>query len=232
MSRAERLIDLLQSLRRRRKPVSAAVLAEELNVSDRTIYRDVETLRRQGAVIRGEAGVGFVLDGGFLLPPMMLTPSEIDTIMLGLSFAFNHGDAAMQEAARNVAAKVRAILPEGMDAHSAQAFLISGPAATETGESDRNLALIRQAMSTERRLRLRYRDQQAMMERMVWPVTIGFMKDTNLLAAWCELRSDFRHFRTDRIEHLELTGRRFGRPPKQLLRDWREREGMSSPFDG
>lgn len=230
MSRAERLIDLLQSLRRRRKPVSAAVLAEELSVSDRTIYRDVETLRRQGAVIRGEAGIGFVLDGGFLLPPMMLTPSEIDTIMLGLSFAFNHGDTEIQESARNIAAKVRAVVPNGMDAHSAQAYLISGPAAT--AKNDGNLAVIRQAMSSERRLRLRYRDHQTMTDRMVWPISIGFMKDTNLLAAWCELRTDFRHFRTDRIEHIELTGRRFGRTRKQLLRDWREREGMSSPFDG
>src|SRR5678815_3571961 len=118
MSRAARLLSLVDTLRRYRRPVTAETLAEELGVSPRSVYRDVATLRAQGAQIEGEAGVGYVLRPGFLLPPLMFSDEELDSLVLGLRLCAEHGDDELAKAAHGVMAKVRAVLPRDLARHA------------------------------------------------------------------------------------------------------------------
>src|SRR5438552_12016586 len=128
VSRADRLLRLVQLLRRYRHPVTASTLAKELGTSVRSIYRDVETLRGQGAGIEGEAGMGYVLRPGFLLPPLMFSDEELEAIVLGLRLTVEHGDAALGTAARDALAKVRAVLPRALRTRVDETALLAGPA--------------------------------------------------------------------------------------------------------
>ncbi len=127
MSRSERLLDLMQVLRRHRRPVSGQSLAEELGISIRTLYRDIATLQHQGVPIDGEAGLGYVLSGGFFLPPLMFDGDEVDAVILGLRFVMRRGDAALARAAENVLAKIEAVLPPEMADAAASSGLMAGP---------------------------------------------------------------------------------------------------------
>src|SRR6185369_11918343 len=127
MSRAERLLELLQALRRHRRPVSAAQLAEETGVSIRSLYRDIQSLRAQGAAIDGEAGIGFVLRPGYTLPPLSLDEDEIGALVLGARWVMQHGDEALRGAARNLIAKVSAVLPDDIRDRPASTALLAGP---------------------------------------------------------------------------------------------------------
>lgn len=154
LSRSARLLDLLQALRRRRRPVAAADLAEELGVSLRTVYRDVATLMAQGAPIEGAAGLGYILKPGFFLPPLMSGADEVDALILGLRLMSQRGDAALGRAADDALAKIAAVLPPALE----DAAATSGPL---TGPRDRDnrphLAIIRLAIRTEEKLRLEQR---------------------------------------------------------------------------
>lgn len=127
MSRSARLLDLIQALRRRRRPIQAARLAEELGVSERTIYRDVATLIGQGAPIEGEAGLGYVLRPGFTLPPLMFGDEEIEALVLGLRWVADRGDETLGAAAENALAKIAAVLPENLREAFGDAGLMAGP---------------------------------------------------------------------------------------------------------
>lgn len=225
MTRPERLLALLQALRRHRRPVRARQLADELEVSERTIYRDIATLRRSGADIAGEAGVGFVLREGFMLPPLMFTRPELDALMLGLEFVLGRGDPAMRLATRDVAAKLRSVLPGGAQRIGMRTLIVGPP-----GESpaDDRLDVIWEAVLAEQTLAITYRGQHgAASERIIWPIYIAFMVDCTMIAGWCELRADFRNFRLDRIEGVRRRDERFGRPRAALLHEWRRREGVA-----
>lgn len=226
MHRAERLIALLQSFRNRRNPVSAKTLAEELEVSDRTIYRDIDLLRQQGAGIVGEPGFGYLMKDGFWLPPLNFNEAEVDAILLGLAFTFNRGDEAMQRTARDATAKLTAVLPKRLTPDNRTAQLINGPPGFD-GDLG-HLDLLRRSMSTERRVLIRYNKGGEIHPRVVWPIAVAFMSGTNLLAAWCELRSAFRHFRIDRIMSAELLDSRFGRSRERLVREWQKIEPVTS----
>lgn len=226
MHRAARLIALLQTFRNRRRPVSAKTLAEELGVSDRTIYRDIDLLRLQGAGIVGEPGFGYLMEDGFLLPPLMFNEAEVDAILLGLAFAFNRGDEAMQKTARGATAKLTAVLPKQLTPDNRTAQLINGPPGFigHLGHLD----LLRRSMSTERRVLIQYAKAGEICPRVVWPIAVAFMSDSNLVAAWCEQRSAFRHFRIDRIVSAELLDTRFGRSRERLVREWQKIEPVAS----
>lgn len=221
MSRAHRLFDLLQMLRRHRRPVSAAALAREAEVSVRTIYRDVAALQALGAEIEGEAGLGYVLKPGFLLPPLMFTPTEIDALGLGLKWAARRTDSELSGAARNAIAKLAAVLPADLREKIEDDALQIVP--TRAAPQAVELTLLRRALTEERKLSIAYRDEKgARTRRVIWPVTLGFFESTRVLAGWCELRADFRHFRTDRIEAADLLAERPPRRRKTLMREWRE----------
>ena len=338
MSRTERLLALMQQLRTGRRPRQAHELAQMLGVSLRTLYRDIDLLRAQGADIRGEAGVGYVLKkGGPTLPPLMFAEDEIEALVLGLRWVVQQPDPALAASARSVLAKVETILPARLvpmmedqalypvrgrvsgepsasvpdaasasdtalapDAASASAAASvpstapsSVPASASTPAPDSVpasasapasvpvpacapvsvaasvscaipvpvpaapasatvadtspapcgnvrspartawesheeiiLPLIRQALRENRQLQMDYADAQGQdTRRTIWPVALGYLQSTRLLAAWCTLRADFRHFRTDRIRHAWL-GDPCPRPRRQLEAAWLQATGI------
>ncbi|ANM13940.1 MULTISPECIES: helix-turn-helix transcriptional regulator [unclassified Rhizobium] len=229
MSRSERLLDLLQVLRRHRRPVSGGVLADEIGVSIRTLYRDIASLQAQGAAIEGEPGVGYVLKPGFLLPPLMFPPEEIEALVLGSRWVADRGDDHFRDAARNALARIAAVLPpELRDALEASALLV-GPGVKLPVDSV-DPALLRKAIRTERKLSLSYSDGAGVAsERVVWPFALAFFDQVRLLLGWCELRQDFRSFRTDRIVHAQVLDARYPKRRQTLLKQWRETQGISAP---
>lgn len=226
--RPERLLGLLQLLRQYRRPVAADTLAERLCVSRRTLYRDIAALRGQGAPIEGEAGIGYRLRPGFLLPPLMFSEEEVEALVLGARWVGQQGDARLAAAARSAQARIAAVLPDRLrDTAEATALLVP-PRDVEP-----NLALptLREAIRGERTVALHYRTLDAReSRRTVWPLAIGFFEGVQLLVAWCELRRDFRHFRIDRIVALDPGGRMPERRAA-LLRRWRTETGVPAPDD-
>jgi len=220
MSRAERLLDLIQILRRHRQPVSGQALADELEISLRTLYRDIASLQGQGAGIEGEAGVGYILKPGFMLPPLMFSEEEIEALVLGARWVAENGDDELGAAAHDALAKIAAVLPPDLrEALDASTLLVG---SSEAPAGDAELATIREAIRRERKLRIRYRDRNAEeTRRTIWPFALGFFDRARVVAAWCELRQGYRHFRTDRIAALRLSERRYPRRRQALLKDWR-----------
>ena len=228
MSRAVRLLDLLERLRRHRFPVSGATLAAELGISARTLYRDIATLQAQGAAIDGAPGLGYVLRPGFTLPPLMFTADEIEAVALGCRWVAQRADDALAAAARHALAKIGAVVPGDIRIRMDASTLLVGPA--EAGPERVDIGIVREAIRAERKLRLAYRDLAGQhTDRVVWPVAIGFFDRAKVVVAWCELRDDFRHFRTDRIDGVTLAEERYPRRRHALMKDWRARQPASGP---
>nr|MDH4442356.1 YafY family protein [Rhizobium sp.] len=221
MSRSQRLLSLLQVLRRYRQPVSGATLAAETGVSLRTLYRDIATLQAEGADIEGEAGIGYILRPGYMLPPLMFTREEIEALMLGFRFVEKRTDETIASAARNALAKIDAVLPEDLRRDMADVALLVGPGATIAAERV-DLQILRQALRNERPLLITYRDQRdSLSSRTVWPCALTFFDGLRVLVAWCTLREDFRHFRTDRIESAVASETRDPKRRTVLMKEWR-----------
>ena len=220
MGRSTRLLALLQALRGRRHPVTAAALAQELEVSERTIYRDLSELASQGAPIQGEAGVGYILGPGLFLPPLMLTEDETEAVLLGLRYVDQRGDEVLTEACKSARTKITSILSPEMQAAAATPLSVPGPDGHGFPENAVSLAVLRSAIRTRRRIAIQYTDGEARRtERIVWPIQLGFMDNARVLTARCELRAAFRFFRTDRIGAAELL-ERYPARRADLLRDF------------
>lgn len=221
MSRAQRLLDLIQVLRRYRRPVAGAVLADEVGVSLRTLYRDIETLKAQGAPIDGEAGVGYVLRPGFMLPPLMFSEEEIEALVLGSRWVSERGDGALAKAARNALAKIGAVLPDDLRDSIDASGLLVGP-GQPIAAGDAELAAIREAIRSERKLQIAYVNENGRSsKRVIWPFVLAFYDRVRVVVAWCELRNGYRHFRTDRITALKPLPKRMPRRRAALLKEWR-----------
>lgn len=223
MSRTARLFKLMDALRARRQPVTAAQLAAQLSVSVRTVYRDVQTLVELGARIDGGAGVGYLLRAGFFLPPLMFGEDEIEALVLGARWVQGQGDADLAAAAETVLAKIAAASPNDLRDRIADTGLWAPcpGAPTQQGE---HLCRIRTAIRRERKIDLRYTDVAGFpSERVVWPLALAFFEGARVVAAWCELREDFRHFRIDRMTGVQVLDAVFPRPRRELMRQWRER---------
>lgn len=228
MSRAARLLELMELLRKRRTPISAAELADKLDVSVRTLYRDIATLQVQGADIQGEPGIGYVLRPGFTLPPLMFTADEIEALVLGSSWVEVRGDGRLSGAASSAIAKVRGVLPVGLRASIDEAIL-TVPGMVQVNAVTVDAAILREAIRAEHKLTIAYRDNaDKASERVVWPFLIGYFERVQVLVAWCELREDFRAFRLDRIERAESTRRRYPRSRAVLVREWRKQQGIDA----
>jgi predicted DNA-binding transcriptional regulator YafY len=229
MSRAARLLELLELLRRRRAPVSAEELATKLDVSIRTLYRDIATLQQQGAEIRGEPGVGYVLRPGFTLPPLMFSAEELEALVLGSHWVAVRGDPHLSAAARGAIEKIRAVLPDELRESLAEATLTVPNFATVVPEKV-DLALIRAAIRREHKVTLDYRaGSGAATRRTIWPLVIGYFDKVLVLVGWCESREDFRSFRVDRISSLEVTGQAYPQRRVALVREWRKKQGIGAP---
>jgi predicted DNA-binding transcriptional regulator YafY len=226
MSRSERLLDLIQILRRHRRPVSGHTLAGEMNVSIRTLYRDIATLQGQGAPIEGEAGLGYVLKPGFMLPPLMFSEEEIEALVLGSRWVAKRSDAQLGAAARNALAKILAVLPSDLRDDADNSALIVAPGQMiSMGENE--LPTIRRAIRAERKVAIDYRDDKGRdTKRTIWPFALAYFDRVRVVAGWCELRRDIRHFRVDRIVALNVSDERYPRRRHALLKEWRDSENM------
>ena len=220
MRRADRLFQIIQALRRASRPVTADAIATELETSKRTIYRDIATLMGQRVPIRGEAGLGYVLDGGFDLPPLMLTSDEIEAAVLGAQWVAARGDPALARAARDLIAKIAATVPERLRTVVLEPAVASPPVWDLKIETI-DMARVRAWIHAGRKLRLRYADEQGReTTRVIWPCLVGYRETTRLLMAWCETREDFRTFRTDRVVDAEFLDDRYPGRPAVLRQRW------------
>jgi predicted DNA-binding transcriptional regulator YafY len=228
MSRSQRLLQLVQVLRRHRGPVSAEILADELGVSTRSIYRDVQTLRGQGAPIDGEAGVGYVLQAGFLLPPLMFSDDELEALVLGLRLAAEHGDDGLGKAAVDVVAKLRAVLPRDLRDLVDATALLAGPMRRRPPDGV-ELSLVRRAIREQKKVHLAYVDlKERQSERTIWPIALAFFERARVIVAWCESREDFRAFRADRVRRWTALDEGYPRSRQVLLRQWRDSQGIDA----
>lgn len=220
-TRAVRLLHLLETLRGHRHPVSADTLSTQLNVSPRTLYRDVATLREQGAHIDGAPGVGYVLRPGFMLPPLMFGEEEIEALVLGAQWVAQQADPELALAARHALDRIRATLPTHLRLAVDTSGLLVPPVAAVAPEPW--LPALRRAIRTEHKVQMGYCDAHGVVtQRMVWPFAMGFFHESRVMAAWCELRQEFRHFRADRVADLADTGVCYPTRRHTLMRQWRE----------
>ena len=228
MSRTARLFDLLQILRQHRYPVSGKQLAEELQVSLRTVYRDIITLQGQGACIEGEAGLGYVLRSGFMLPPLMFSEEELEALVLGSRWVARRTDKKLRMSATNALAKISAVLPENLRQQLEYSGLLIGPVKNAIEIDDEKEAVIRHAIRNAFKIQITYKDyKEEHSQRIIWPLALGFFEEVHVLVAWCELREDFRHFRTDRINTLTQLETRYPEHRQALLKKWRTLHNIS-----
>lgn len=224
MTKSERLLALLQLLRQYKKPVRAETLSKKLDVSKRTVYRDIEALRLQGAKIDGEAGVGYVLSDGYLLPPLMFSIEEVESLMLGSQWVTTHGDAALRDAATQAIAKIHNVIPQHhrstIDRNTLFTPLMSQ--RIDTDKMAQHAKLIRQSIRDERIVNIGYKDAYGnVTQRTVHPFTLAFFDSVQVVGAWCNLRKEFRNFRVDRIDTLVQTSERYFPGRESLFREWR-----------
>jgi len=224
MSRAERLLTLVEEFRSHRRPVSGQDLAEKLGVSIRTLYRDIASLRALGASIDGEPGVGYQLRSGFLLPPVMFTVEEVDALVLGSLWVADKADRPLAEGARKAMARLTAVMPVELS-DRVEAKYLSVSSSREDHKETVDVAAIRRAIHMERKLRISYKNAAGTpSERVIWPFFISYLDGGRLISAWCELREEIRHFRTDRMASLSELPARYPRRRHDLITAWRELE--------
>jgi predicted DNA-binding transcriptional regulator YafY len=220
MRRADRLFDVIQTLRTAAHPVTAAALADELEVTVRTIYRDIAALQGSRVPIEGAPGLGYVLRRGFDLPPLMFTAEEADAVAVGVRLLRRIRDPKLQRAAESVLAKLAVVVPEPLQSHlvTAPVYVSDGSAPPSTGIDPSEL---RCAIREARKVAVTYIDEHGhRTHRAVRPIAMAYYVDVTLLGAWCELRNDFRNFRLDRILGAELLDQYFRAESGQLLAQW------------
>ncbi|APR52889.1 YafY family transcriptional regulator [Sphingomonas koreensis] len=220
MRRADRLFQIIQLLRRHSRPVTADAIAEELETSKRTIYRDIATLMAQRVPIRGEAGIGYVLDSGFDLPPLMLTTDEVEAAVLGAQWVKAQGDRVLARAAEDLLAKLAATVPENLRALILEPVVATPPRWSEQVEPI-DMTQLRLWCRRGFKLELSYGDGEGKRSRRtIWPFLIGYRDAVRMVFAWCELRNDFRSFRIDRIEGAAFREERYPDRPAALKSRW------------
>jgi predicted DNA-binding transcriptional regulator YafY len=226
MSRTTRLFKLMDALRGHRRPVTAARLADDLAVSVRTVYRDIQTLIDLGAPLEGEAGMGYLLRAGFFLPPLMFGEEELEALVLGARWVQGQGDATLAQAAASALAKIATASPKDLRDKMADTGLWA-PRFPTPAEHPNGLRTIREAMRREQKLSVTYVDESgATTERVLWPIALAFFQGKRLLVAWCELRKGFRHFRPDRIASLNCTGQPYPTRRAALAKTWRREHNV------
>ena len=228
MSRARRLLELLEILRRNRYPITSQALATELGISARSVYRDIATLQAQGARIDGAPGLGYILKPGFTLPPLRFQGDEIEALVLGARWVMDRADENLSAAAKNTLAKISAVLPPKLRDELDGSALIIGPGKIESSKQI-DFPALRQAIRLERKIELNYRDANDKGSlRIIWPIALAYFDNVRMVVSWCELRNGFRNFRTDRIDRMEISDICYPRKRQILLEEWRKQEGIDS----
>ncbi len=217
MRKASRLFEIIQILRLARRPVTAAEIAVQLEVTPRSIYRDIAELQAMRVPVEGGRGIGYILRPGFTLPPLMLTVEETEAIVLSLALLERTGDTGLRQAAKQVNRKIAAAVPPPLAAtFSANALHAWGSVAPAPEAVD--LAMVRRAIRDEQTLQLDYRDEFGRLtERTIRPIALIYYSQTANIVAWCDLRQAIRNFRADRVEHCDA-GQQFFRGEGDGLR--------------
>lgn len=213
MGRSTRMFEIIQILRSSSKPLTARLIAEELEVTQRTIYRDIASLQAMRIPIEGEAGIGYIMRPGFDLPPINFDIEEAEAITVGLGMIARSGDKGLQRAAASAARKLSEAAPKN-DALLSSSWGVTEPTAVDT-------SLIRTAIRQERKLFIKYANAEMHhSERNIQPVAMIYYTEALVLAAWCELRNDFRHFRLDRITYCKVLDKNFIGKGADLRHKW------------
>ena len=222
MHRTERLFQIIQVLRSRKTPITGRELADELEISLRTLYRDVTELMTQRIPIKGEAGTGYILEDGYDMPPLMLTADELEVAALGAAWVATQGDKSLAQGARHLVGKLSAAVPAELrpvilDPSTRPVSFKSKPEDSFDGR------LLRRAIRERYKLSVSYEDKEGSFStRVVWPLLIAYMDEVRLIVAWCEKREAFRHFRADRIKTLAIRDELYPYRRDLLLRKWEE----------
>lgn len=220
MRRGDRLFEIIEILRRARGPISGQSIGTELGVAKRTVYRDIAALIAQGVPIQGEAGVGYILEAGFHMPPLMLTSDEIEAAILGAQWVKTRGEPELAVAAEKLISKIKTVAPERLRASFFEPAVSVAPAIQPQevlGASDIRLAIRRRT-----KIRIWYRDSDnAETERVIWPLLLGYREEGRIIAAWCELRSAFRYFRTESISAAVVLSDKIPRRMDLLRAQWK-----------
>jgi predicted DNA-binding transcriptional regulator YafY len=220
MDKTERLFSVMDALRRHRRPVTAQALADEQGVSVRTRYRDIQTLIGLGAPIDGEAGIGYMLRPGFFLPPLMFSAEELEALVLGAKWVEGRPDPGLAGAATNALAKIATASPEDLRDRISNTGLWTPP-SNWSRETTPLLGIVREAMRTEKALHLTYADEAGNeTQRPIWPITLAYYEEKQIVGAWCTMRQDFRNFRIDRVRDAKLGTEPFGKRRVVLMKEW------------
>ncbi len=223
MRRADRLFDIIQLLRGAARPLTASRMAGRLEVSPRTVYRDIAALQASGVPVDGASGLGYVLRPGYDMPPLMFTAEEAQTIAVALDLVRRTGDRGLQDAAGRVRAKIAAVSPTRPWAP----FHVSSHGAYVPDIVC--MSEVRDAIRSARKLRIRYLDGHGRhSDRVVWPLAVAYFMEATLIGAWCELRGDYRHFRADRIQAVEILDTFYPPDRPELLAGWRALHGPAA----
>ncbi|MBQ0214092.1 YafY family protein [Proteus vulgaris] len=222
MTRTQRLLTLLQILKENRYPITAEALADKLHISVRSIYRDIESLRDQGAEITGEAGMGYQLKSGLLLPPLTFDINELEALILGLRWVENNTDNELSYSALRAINKINAVVTT-----QHQTLLEKNTLFVPTNriiEVNHTIAKdLRLSLREEKKAKIDYKDaQKQLSHRIIWPIAIGYFQDSQVIAAWCELRQSYRHFRLDRIISYDVLSDNLPYPKSYLLDRWKK----------
>ena len=227
MRRADRLLQIIQILRRANGPIAAVRMAEELEVSLRTLYRDMASLESTGVPVRGEAGVGYILEEGYDMPPLMFNASELEALMLGARMLDGRVDASLSRATKDALAKIAAVVPKDLRDVLIDTPLFA-PQFVEPQELEIDPELVRRSLRRESQVAITYEDLKGVVtQRTIWPVLISFFDGATVLAAWCTLRNDFRSFRLDRLMRYDVLDQRLPKRRKTLLVEWKRSAAAS-----
>jgi predicted DNA-binding transcriptional regulator YafY len=220
MPRSDRLFELIQVLRRRKGAATAQWLAGQLEVTARTIYRDIAVLQSMRVPIEGEVGVGYIMRRGFDLPPLMFDAEEIEAMTVGLALLARTGDRDLVKAALRVASKIADVVPDDL----AKQLSVQRSKVSTYGiriPKDFDMAKLRKSIRENKKIRICYSNGHGIAtQRTLMPIAVFYYVEVALLIAWCELRSSFRQFRIDRITAIEYLNASFANQAEKLRNDW------------
>jgi len=222
--RADRLFQIIQILRGARRAVTAQDLAAEVETSVRTVYRDIAELLAQGLPIRGEAGIGYVLEPGYDMPPLMLTPDEIEAAVLGAQWVAARGDPALVRGARDLISKIDAVAPEHLRPMILNSAMMA-PSLRPLAPDSLDMERVRTWIRKRGKIRICYCVESGQSSRrVIWPIGVAYFEAVRLIVAWCEWRQAFRNFRTDRVTSAEFLEDTFPTLTKTLRAAWKKQE--------
>ncbi|WP_096086017.1 helix-turn-helix transcriptional regulator [Agaribacterium haliotis] len=224
MHPTHRLFSIIQVLRSARQPVLAQELAQQFEVSVRTIYRDIAELQNQHLPVVGEAGIGYVLKKGHDLPPLMLTPDELDAVLLGINWVSQRGDESLNKASKSLLNKIRDVVPEHLQSVILNEASLA-PSYRQVFNDSLDMSRLREAIRRAQKIKIRYCNAQGeSSERIIWPFMLAYFDVSRLICAWCEYRQNFRHFRSDRIAEISYLDQYFEPSSEELKKRWRKQQ--------